>query len=264
MVMLGPLSFVEIGERWPDALVLWDRDVAGQGWTPVFWGKDPRVNAWKLSAFDLECRHASGTHDGEGVVWSACRCVTWTGEAWITLFAERYEAVRRALRGEHIDLDVHASKMLWSMLANGCDAEVTPSTFVIPFVISGGSDHHDLSLAPAIISFLLDGVGLPESGHAIRRIALTDRNGQACVPLLDGGRARYVRFDDAATRTVFRIRRSEAVLAELGPDVPVLDPMRFVVVDRACPHCGRVPQRFRVLRGGFHVCMACGRSLPPP
>lgn len=262
--MHGPLTFAEIGERWPDALVLWDRDVAGQGWTPVFWGYDPRSHAWKLSAFDLECRHASGTHDGEGVVWSACRCVTWTGEAWITLFAERYETVRRALRGEYVAPDAQVSRMLFYMLVNGCAAEITPSSFIIPYIISGRSDHYDLSLAPGIISFLLDGVGLPDTGHAIRPIRLTGRMDTSLPLWSEDGGARYVRFDDAAARTVFRIRDSEAALAELGPDLPVVEPVRYVVLDRTCPHCGSVPERYRVLRGGFHVCMACGRSLPPP
>src|SRR5262245_15264076 len=113
MATSSRLTFAEIGERWPDALVLWDRDIAGQGWTPVFWGADPRFHSWKLFAYDVECKHAIGPHDGEGVVWSACRCVTWTGEAWITLFVERYEEVRRALRGEYFPPHEKVSTMLW-------------------------------------------------------------------------------------------------------------------------------------------------------
>jgi hypothetical protein len=267
MTAPAPLSFAEVGARWPEALVLWDRDVAACGWTPVFWEKPaPRFAALKLFAFDTECRHATGTHAWEGIVWGACRCVMWTGEAWITMSAERYEAVRAALRGERIPLERRGSQMLWYMIPYSCAAEITPSSFIVPYIISGRSDHYELSLAAGIVSSLLDGVGLPDTGHAIRRIRLDAQLIRDGVPAWNESMlgARYVRIDDVAGRTVIRIRASEADLADLGPEVPVVDPQRFVVLDRTCPYCGRIPERYRVLRGGSHVCLACGRSVPPP
>lgn len=34
--------------------------------------------------------------------------------------------------------------MLWFMLHNGCAAEITPSSFIVPYIISGRSDHYEL------------------------------------------------------------------------------------------------------------------------
>lgn len=263
----GRLSFAEVGERWPEALVLWDRDVASQGWTPTFWTiPAPWFPEPKLSAVDAECQHATGTNDGEQIAWSDCRCVRWTGEAWITMSAERYEAVRAALRGRRIPLGRTGSQMLWFMLHNGCAAEITPSSFIVPDIISGRSDEYELSLAPGIVSFLLDGTRLPETGHVIRQIRLAAPATGDGFPAWDESNlgTRYVRIDDVPGRTVFRIRASEAALADLGPEVPVVDPVRYLVLDRMCPYCGRVPERYRVLRDGSHVCLACGRSQPSP
>jgi hypothetical protein len=262
----GPLTFAEVGAGWPEALVLWDRDIAAQGWTPAFWTiPAPWFPDPKLSAFDTECQHATGTDEWEQIVWSACRCVRWTGEAWITVYAERYEAVRSALRGKRIRLGRFESQMLWFMLHNGCAAEITPSSFIVPYIISGRSDEYELSLAPGIVSFLLDGTALPATGHVIRPIRLAAAATRDGFPGWDESNlgARYVRIDDVPGRTVFRIRASEAALADLGPEVPVVDPLRFLVLDRTCPYCGRIPERYRVLRDGSHVCLACGRSVPP-
>ena len=110
MTAPSQLTFAELGERSPEAAVLWDRDVASQGWTPVFSGKPiPLLPNLKLFAFDTSCQHATGAHEWEGIAWSACRCVTWTGRAWITLYAARYEAVRSALRGGRFPLDARGA-----------------------------------------------------------------------------------------------------------------------------------------------------------
>lgn len=268
MTAPGQLTFAELGERWPpEALVLWDRDVASQGWAPVFSEEPiPRLPHLKLSAFDTSCQHATGTHELQDSAWSACRCVTWTGGAWITLLAACYEAVRSALRGGRFSLDARGSQMLWFMVQSDCAAEITPSSFIVPYIISGRSDHYQLSLAPGIISFLLGGTGLPRTGHVIRQIHLVAPATRDGIPAWNESRlgARYVRFDDVDGRTVFRIRASEAALAELGPEVPVVDPLRFLVLERTCLHCGRIPERYRVLRDDSLVCLACGRSMPPP
>lgn len=265
MTAPGQLTFAELGERWPEALVLWDRDIASQAWTPVFSAKPlSRLPHLEVLAFDISCAHATGTKDLDGIAWRACRCMTWTGEAWITLRAACYEATQSALRGRRFPLDAHGSQMLWFMVQDGCAAEITPSSFVVPYIISGRSDHYDLLLAPGIISFLLGGTRLPEAGHVIRQIHLFAGATFDRFPPWDESRlgARYVRIDDVDGRIVFRIRASVAALAALGPEVAVVDPVRFVVLERTCLHCGHIPERYRVLRDGSLVCLGCGRSMP--
>ncbi len=265
--MTAPMTFAQLGEGWPEALVLWDRDIAGQAWTPVF-SREPvvRLPHLELLAFDASCTHATGGSWDE-VAWETCRCVAWTGTAWITLRDARYEAVRSALRGQRFPCDSAGAKLLWYMLGAGCAAEITPRSLLVPYIISGRSDHYELSLAPGILSFLLGGSALPETGHLIRRIhhAAPPFDGSfPRVPAWDVASqgARYVRIDDVEGRTVFRIRSSEAALVPLGPEIPVIDPIEYVVLARACPHCGRIPERYRVLRDGSHICLACGRSVP--
>lgn len=279
MTAPAPLTLVEVGERWPDALVLWDRDVASPGWAPVFCETAAQSPGSGLFAFDRACEHATGTPAWNHIDWDECRCVTWTGTAWITMYAERHDAVSSALgaalRGAHVPLEPAGSQVLWYMLPNGCDAAITASSFIVPYIISGHSDEYDPTLAPGIVSFLLDGVGLPDTGHAIRRIRLGARlppEGRAPpgqpqrFPVWDEAElgARYVRIDDDLERIVLRIRASEADLARLGPEVPVVHPQQHRVLDRACPHCGRIPERYRVLQDGAHVCLACGRSMRAP
>lgn len=203
--------------------------------------------------------------DLDGIAWPACRCMTWTGETWISLRAACFDAVLSASRGRRFPFDALGSQMLWFMV-NGCAAEITPSSFVVPYIISGRSDHYDLSLAPGIISFLLGGTALPETGHVIRQIQLVANRTFDGFPPWDESSlgARYVRIDDVGGRIVFRIRGSVAALAAIGPEVPVVDPVRFLVLERTCPHCGHIPERYRVLRDGSLVCLACGRSVPAP
>jgi hypothetical protein len=71
------LTADEVGETWPEALVLWDRDVAHEGWTPAF-----RVtHSGELSAVNASggvgrCHHS---RDCEcSIEWRQ-----WTGDRWI-------------------------------------------------------------------------------------------------------------------------------------------------------------------------------------
>lgn len=176
--------------------------------------------------------------------------------------AESYAAVQSALRGEPIPLEPSHTKMLWYMLHDerGSDAEITRSRLTVWYGRGGASPYY-LRVAPGVLGFLLAGVVLSETRHVIRRLA------PASVPLLPGFPAfgvRYVRIDATAEKTLIRVRTSEAPLADLGPDVPIEGRHRFVVLDRACPHCGRIPERYRVLTDGSYVCLACGASMPPP
>jgi hypothetical protein len=73
MKVSAPLTFAQIDARWPEALVVWDRDVATQGWTPVF-----RVYDDALHAGDVTCpgwvQHIE--------LDRACHCVRWDGARW--------------------------------------------------------------------------------------------------------------------------------------------------------------------------------------
>jgi len=72
------LNWTEIGERWPDAVVMWDRDVAPTlDWEPVF-----RANGDLLWADDPECtmRARSGTRG-----YGRCRCRCWLRGQWRTI-----------------------------------------------------------------------------------------------------------------------------------------------------------------------------------
>jgi len=178
-----------------------------------------------------------------------------------SLLDECHAAVRAALRGEPIPLQPSDTKMLWYMLHGeaGSDAAITRSSLVAWY--GRGGTRYDLRVAPGVLGFLLGGAVVAEGRHVIRRID------GASVPRLSGFPAfgvRYVRVDTTPEQTLIRVRTSEAPLAELGPDVPIEGRHCFVVLDRACPHCGRVPERYRVLTSGAYVCLACGASMPPP
>ena len=180
--------------------------------------------------------------------------------------AESFESVMAVLRGERIALDPGASKMLSFMLEDprGCDAEITPSWFWIRFGRTFSPHRYVMQVAPAVVSFLLDGADFPATRRLTRRLepttipAIGDR-----FPSWAFG-ARYVWIEALIARTVIRIRDTEAALADALPEIPPHLGPAFVVLDRTCPHCGRVPERYRVLSDGSHVCLLCGRSMPPP
>lgn len=180
--------------------------------------------------------------------------------------AESYEAVTSALRGASFALDPGSSKMLWYMLEDprGCDAEITPSWFWIRYGRTFSPHRYVMQVAPAVVSFLLDGAGLPPTRRLTRRL------GPATVPAFRDRYpswafgARYVLIEALIARTVIRIRDTEPALADGLPEIPPHLGPSFVVLDRTCPHCGLVPDRYRVLHDGSHVCLSCGRSMPPP
>jgi hypothetical protein len=179
--------------------------------------------------------------------------------------AESYEAVLTVLRGERVPLDAAASKMLWLMLedSNGCDAEITPSWFWIRFGRTHSPHRYLMQIAPAVVSFLLDGESFPATRRFTRRI------GPAIVPTFRDYfpswkiGTRFVLIEALIGRTVIRVRDLEAALASPIPELPPHLGPAFVVLDRACPHCGQVPERYRVLLDGSHVCQACGCSSRP-
>lgn len=178
---------------------------------------------------------------------------------------ESYEAVLAVLRGGRAPFDAAASKMLCLMLEepHGCDAEITPQWFWIRYGRTRSPHRYMMQVAPAVVSFLLDGEELPATRRFTRRL------GPAIIPTRDRFPSwrmgtRFVLIEALVGRTVIRARDTEAALASPIPELPLETGPAFVVIDRACPHCGQVPERYRVLLDGSHVCHACGCSSPPP
>jgi hypothetical protein len=133
--------------------------------------------------------------------------------------AESYEALVSVLRGRRVALDAGASKMLSFMLedARGCDAEITPRAFTLRLGPGSRLHRYVLQVAPAVVSYLLDGVELPATR------VLTRALGPAVVPALRDRfpswrfGARHLRIEALIGRTVIRIRESPAGLAEALP-----------------------------------------------
>ena len=176
--------------------------------------------------------------------------------------ATSYQDVLAALHGEPLPFTPRTSKMLWFMLKReqGCDAEITTAGLTVWY--GEGGSRYSMPVAPGVVSFLRAGVDLSERRH------LSQRMGPAIVPEVGGFPAwgfgsRHVRLDVTDEKILIRIRTSESELSDLGPEVPIEGRPRFLILDRACPHCVQVPERYRVLSDGSLVCLACGRSSSP-
>lgn len=174
--------------------------------------------------------------------------------------AESFLAVQAALRGAPVARDPGDIKMVWYMLRDerGSDAEITRREMTVWYA-RGGASKYFLAVAPGVVSILLAGAVARAGEPVIRRI---DPATTPLDPYPPCG-VRHVRLDAAADRVMIRVRADEAALVGLGPDVPIEGPHRFVVLDRACPHCGQVPERYRALTDGCLVCLACGASHTP-
>lgn len=75
VVMSIILSWADVDVRWPDASVMWDLEVASEGWAP-------RLHA-PLCVLLADNPHCARRHDA----WrdqGACNCRVWNGEHWIT------------------------------------------------------------------------------------------------------------------------------------------------------------------------------------
>jgi hypothetical protein len=83
------VNWTEIGERWPDAVVMWDRDVAPTlDWEPVFRERDGVLWAdcirdhWHLARKRRDLLLAQDILPDEPR--RPCRCRVWDGEAWLS------------------------------------------------------------------------------------------------------------------------------------------------------------------------------------
>lgn len=166
-----------------------------------------------------------------------------------------------AFAGERYRLDAGASKVMYFMChdPSGCDAVITPSSFEINYGWNYGPHRYFLQTAPGIVSWLLIASGA--CGEREVRAPI----GPTTIPTIDGYPgwqmpALHVAMLEGPAQIAIRVRDTIAGLADPLPS-PIVGPP-FLELPHLCRHCGRVPERYRVLRDGSLVCLACGRSQP--
>jgi hypothetical protein len=156
------------------------------------------------------------------------------------------------------DLDDACTKQLYYMLERpeGCDATVTADSFVVQYGWHLAHHHYEVELAAGVLRFLVEAApdGLLPAGTL--RVWYLDNAGRR--PQWAYG-ARRVWIDESPERTLIMIRDATIDPGPARP--PPIEPAPvFVTGEHPCPHCGVVPERYRRLRDGALVCLACGAS----
>ncbi|HEX7837504.1 MAG TPA: hypothetical protein VF469_08585 [Kofleriaceae bacterium] len=169
------------------------------------------------------------------------------------------------LGGARLPLTAGASKVLRFMLERreGCDAWLTPDWFVVQYGWHLAHHRYYAEVAPPIVSWLLHEGGVQD---AIERCAVVCP--KRSLPRIDGFLAwsydtRTVWIEAMPAQITLRIRdaRSSSILVVPAPVEP---PIEYLAGTWPCPHCHAQPERYRVLRGGAVVCLACGASSARP
>jgi hypothetical protein len=170
--------------------------------------------------------------------------------------AECFGRALAALDGTSVPLSAAGSKMLWYMLEQpeGCDAWITRERFVVQYGWHLSHHRYFSDVAVEVTSWLFDVLGAREgvlSADALPTIP-------PFMAWSYGPRAVWI----AATTDKITIQIREAVSAVLPaePPSPIEPPIEYVAGTRPCPSCGCTPDRYRRLRGGALVCLACGAS----
>jgi hypothetical protein len=163
-----------------------------------------------------------------------------------------------AFAGRRFELGSGSGKMLRILLGgHDLDASITPSGIRLSF---GGRTHDYMpETAPAIVSWLLDAAGAQPDTREI-----TASIGPAEMRTYGIWRLSRLHVRLSATRELIAIRvrsAAEALDVPLPLPRPLPEPP-YVVLPERCPHCGEVPERYRVLHDWSLVCLACGRSQP--
>jgi hypothetical protein len=174
-----------------------------------------------------------------------------------------YQA-RSVLTGEAAApaLDDGSTKVLFFMLerSEGCDATISADRFSIQYGWHPSHHQYKPDIAPRVLGWL--------------RLFVRDGElGPGLLPWWGGGKhdlpywafgRRRVWFDASSDRIVVCVRDARAGLDRRALPAPIEPPIEYLVIDHACPHCASIPERYRKLRGGGLVCLACGRSSPEP
>jgi hypothetical protein len=152
------------------------------------------------------------------------------------------------------------SKMLWYMLEQpeGCDAWLTHDRFVVQYGWHLAHHRYDRDVGVEVLAWLRRRIGgscgvVPAGAFPMIGKFPSWRFG-----------ARAAWIADQPERTTIQIR--DATSPELPPGAPpsIEPPPVYIAGANACPHCGSIPERYRVLRDGAQVCLACGASSPRP
>jgi hypothetical protein len=158
-----------------------------------------------------------------------------------------------------VKIDGGALKILSFMIRDpsGCDAWITPTSFVIQFGWNDAHHKYVPEIAPAILQWLremapdgvLRGSSLPYWGAAPGHWSYGNR---------------FVWIDEQPERIVVMIRdagdHAERGERPLPFPAPIERPPEFIAGVHACPHCGVVPERYRKFSDGALACLACGAS----
>jgi hypothetical protein len=97
----------------------------------------------------------------------------------------------------------------------------------------------------------------PES--AVHRGLDTAVRGERLGPRWTYG-SRRLWFERSPACVVIKIRDATIDPGARALPPPIEPPIEYITGEHPCPHCGVVPERYRRLRGGGLVCLACGRS----
>ncbi len=169
--------------------------------------------------------------------------------------AECFARALAALDGVSVPLSAAGSKMLFYMLhePEGCDAWITREGFVVQYGWHPSHHHYYSRVATEVTSWLFDEL-------RGRRGILSAGALPAIAPFIAwsyGARAVWI----VATTDEIRIQIREAGSVEL-PEQPgsIEPPIEYVAAAWPCPSCSVTPDRYRRLRRGGLVCLACGAS----
>jgi len=159
-------------------------------------------------------------------------------------------------------LDEGATKLLFFMLkqAEGCDATITADRFWIQYGWHLAYHRYVPEHAPVVLGWLRQFTRDGQLGPGLLPWWAPEHHR---VPYWAFGR-RNVWFDATPDRVTIYVRDAAARLDPRVLPPPIEPPIEYVRLRHACPHCHTIPQRYRKLRGGGLVCLACGRSSPEP
>jgi hypothetical protein len=152
------------------------------------------------------------------------------------------------------------SKMLRYMLEQpeGCDAWLTHEQFVVQYGWHLSHHHYDRGVGVEALAWLRRRVAGSSGVVAAGAFPMIDK-----FPSWHFG-ARAVWIADEPERTAILIREATSPELPAAPPPPIEPAPVYIAGAQACPHCRAVPERYRVLRDGAHVCLACGASSPRP
>ena len=190
----------------------------------------------------------------------------------LELLKDHFAELLWVFAGRRVPLDGMSSKVLRFMLErpDGCDAVLEPGRIEIRFGWHPARHRYQPSVAPRIVSYLLDlAKTRGETCSKLRAVI-----GPASVPAINfptwSFETRRIWIEQSDLKVVILVRSAEATeslestgaLPEpIGFPAPVFVEFSTAV---ACPTCSAGGTVFREFDGGFLVCGNCGGSFAKP